>query len=225
LDGNVVNFFRVLRDRSEELIRKIQLTPWARAEYELSLEPCEEPVEAARRFFMASWMSFNGGTGDNSRLFGWRHTIDWRSRRPASFDITSNDLDAVANRFIGVQIEHRNYQEVILAYDNDVALIYVDPPYLENERTNGKNWYACEWSEDDHIEAASILHECRSYVIISGYPCDLYYDLYQKLFRWTRIDKEAQTNSGGKRTESIWLSPRTVKALNKPQQIPLFQEK
>ena len=36
-DGNVVNFFRVLRDRPDELIRKIRLTPWARAEYELSL--------------------------------------------------------------------------------------------------------------------------------------------------------------------------------------------
>lgn len=39
LDGNVVNFFRVLRDRPDELIRKIRLTPWARAEYELSLQP------------------------------------------------------------------------------------------------------------------------------------------------------------------------------------------
>jgi len=30
LDGNVVNFFRVLRDQPDELIRKIRLTPWAR---------------------------------------------------------------------------------------------------------------------------------------------------------------------------------------------------
>jgi len=39
---------------------------------------------------------------------------------------------------------------------------------------------------------------------------------------WTRVDKEAQTNSGGKRIESLWLSPRTVEALQMPKQAALF---
>lgn len=34
IDGDVFNFFRVLRDQPDELIRRIHLTPWARAEYE-----------------------------------------------------------------------------------------------------------------------------------------------------------------------------------------------
>ncbi len=33
LDGDVVNFFRVLRDRSRDLVRACRLTPYARAEY------------------------------------------------------------------------------------------------------------------------------------------------------------------------------------------------
>jgi len=33
IDGDVVNFFRVLRDRHEELIRAIALTPFSREEY------------------------------------------------------------------------------------------------------------------------------------------------------------------------------------------------
>jgi hypothetical protein len=33
----------------------------------------------------------------------------------------------------------------------------------------------------------------------------------------------AQTNSGGKRVESLWLSPRTVEALAQPAQVGLFE--
>ncbi|XQQ06065.1 MAG: DNA adenine methylase [Leptolyngbya sp. IPPAS B-1204] len=53
LDGEVVNFFRVLRDSQEELIRAIGLTPFAREELRIA---AEEPIEGltelerARRF-------------------------------------------------------------------------------------------------------------------------------------------------------------------------------
>lgn len=211
LDSSVVNFFRMLRDHKDELLRAIKLTPWAREEYEYCIDR-QDGIEGARRFFMACWMSYNGGTGSNPRLFGWRHTKDCRSRLPASFDITNNDLEAIAERFIGVQIEHRDFTEVIERYDNDAALIYLDPPYVPSERTNNKNWYACEWSETDHRIAAGQLRSALGYVIVSGYACPLYAELYEA-HGWTRFDKEAQTNSGGKRIESIWLSPRTVEAL------------
>jgi DNA adenine methylase len=222
LDGNVVNFFRVLRDRPEELIRKIRLTPWARAEYELSLQPCEDETEKARRFFMSAWMSFNGGTGDNPRLFGWRHTKDSRLRLPAAFDIINNDLEQVSSRLAGVQIEQRDFVTIIEVYDNDEALIYIDPPYVASERTNNKDWYACEWTDTDHQTAAALLRSALGYVIVSGYACPLYTELYEA-HGWTRYDKEAQTNGGGKRIESIWLSPRTVEAVGKPMQAELFR--
>ena len=68
LDSGVVNFFRVLRERDEgtslarctqsaqcimvvpsDLLRAIQLTPFAREEHRLSHEPCEDALERARR--------------------------------------------------------------------------------------------------------------------------------------------------------------------------------
>src|SRR5262245_58814798 len=51
LDGDVVNVFRVLRDRASAaaLIRAIELTPWARDEFRLSYRPASDPVERARR--------------------------------------------------------------------------------------------------------------------------------------------------------------------------------
>lgn len=220
LDGNVVNFFRVLRDQPDELIRKIKLTPWAREEYEDCLLTSSDSVEKARRFFSAACMSFNGATRDDKSTYGWRNTTDHRLRPATAWDIQNNDLMSIAERLIGVQIEHRDWREVFERLDNDAALIYLDPPYVQEERTKGF-WYAHEWKTDDHATAAAMMRSAVGYVVVSGYACPLYIDLYER-HGWQRVDKEAQTNSGGKRIESLWLSPRTQEALGKPQQSGLF---
>ena len=38
-DGEVVNFFQVLRERSEDLVRALELTPFSRAELLVSRQP------------------------------------------------------------------------------------------------------------------------------------------------------------------------------------------
>jgi len=57
-------------------------------------------------------------------------------------------------------------------------------------------------------------------VVVSGYACPLYADLYER-HGWRRVDIEAATN-GSNRVESLWLSPRTVDALAMPAQAELF---
>lgn len=220
IDGNVVNFFRVLRDQPDELIRSIRLTPWARAEYELSLQPADDDIERARRFFAALSMSMNGATVQSSNSYGWKNTTDVRGRTTSAFDFANDTLQVVADRFVGVQIECRDCLNVIERFDNDEALIYFDPPYVTNERTK-PDWYAYEWTNDMHAEASELLRACAGYVVISGYACELYRELYES-HGWTRVDTVAQTNSGGSRIESLWLSPRTADAIAKPAQAAMF---
>ena len=55
LDGEVVNFFRVLRTNKEALLESIGLTPFSREEFELAISvPASDisDVERARRFFV-----------------------------------------------------------------------------------------------------------------------------------------------------------------------------
>jgi len=54
LDGEVVNFFRVLREEKERLIEAIGLTPFAREEFALACEisPDLSALERARRFYV-----------------------------------------------------------------------------------------------------------------------------------------------------------------------------
>lgn len=221
LDGNVVNFFRVLRDRPDELIRKIRLTPWARAEYELSLEPCEEPIEMARRFYFCCTMSINGGSGNFAP--GLRLVLDEsdKGKLPElNIDRSADNLENVIKRLKGVQVENRPALDVIERFSNDDSLIYFDPPYTSNTRAQTER-YAFEWTDAQHIEAAALLRQCSGCVIVSGYACPLYSELYES-HGWQRHDKEAQTNSGGKRIESVWLSPRTVEALGRPVQVAML---
>lgn len=49
LDGEVVNVFRVVRDRGEDILRALRLTPFAREEFIEAWEPSTDNVEQCRR--------------------------------------------------------------------------------------------------------------------------------------------------------------------------------
>lgn len=56
IDSDVVNLFRVLRERPEDMERMILLTPFSREEYDLAFEATEDPLEKARRFLVRANM-------------------------------------------------------------------------------------------------------------------------------------------------------------------------
>ena len=54
INGEVVNFFRVLREEKQRLIEAIGLTPFAREEFTIACEvsPDLHPIEHTRRFYV-----------------------------------------------------------------------------------------------------------------------------------------------------------------------------
>ena len=199
--GAVVNFFRVLRNNEAELIRKIELTPWAREEYKNHYEPTDDPVEAARRF----WIGCNMSIG--SMAFSCKGMRVRTKKVTQSPQISTwSNLLKVSSRLKGVQIESLHYADLLERYEAPAPqnLFYFDPPYTSGERVTA-NVYNTEWSNDDHKEAAEILRNSKAYVIVSGYKSESYKELYED-YGWRRIDKATQTN-GGSRVESLWLNP------------------
>lgn len=209
LDGEVVNVFRVLRDRrlGAELQRLIRLTPYAQAEFLSAYKPAADPVERARRTIVRSFMGHGSGAAGSARRHGFRRgKLTNRVRTPAADWATYPDaIAAFVERLAGVVVEEGDALETIRRYDGPDVLCFVDPPYLLS--TRGEKRYRCEWGEAEHVELASVLHGIRGMAVLSGYPSRLYEDLYRG---WGRVECDAMDASSTRRTEVLWLSPAAV---------------
>jgi DNA adenine methylase len=222
--GDVVNFFRVLRDDPDRIIHAISLTPYAKAEWELSYIDDPDPIERARRFYIRAYQAIAGATAQWNT--GWRRQKivsrqnGKRRMKPAALSFMETDhLYQVANRFRGVQIECDSALVVIKRYDSPDTLFYLDPPYPSSTRGRWKGKaYVHEMSDDDHCDLARVIHAIAGMVLISGYRCDLYDNLYSG---WRRVDKQARTNGGGSAIESLWLSPKLLEHWQ--NKLPMFQ--
>ena len=218
LDEDVVNFFRVLREREAELIRSIRWTPFAHAEQKLAYEPTDDPLERARRFYVRSHMTISGPTAQWNSGFRRQKKFSrgrngYSRMKPAALSFMETEhLYQIAERLRGVTIEEADALEVIQRYDNDRALFYVDPPYVAATR---KRWadsaYRHEMTDEQHRKLAEVLHGCKGMVALSGYDGPLYQELFGD---WRRLERQARTNGNTAETvtESLWLNPATVAA-------------
>ena len=213
LNSDVVSYFRVLREQPEALSRAVYLTPYAREEYDLATsgEEVADPVERARRFCVWSWQSQYFKLRSKS---GWRViNNDSRSQSPAADWANMTHLNAIADRFRKVQIEHGPAIDVIKRYDSPETLFYVDPPYVLDTRVD-RSAYVHEMSDSDHAALAEALHAAKGSVVLSGYRSDLYEALYSD---WWSADTTSRINSpnGAKlATETVWTNAEAQRRLN-----------
>jgi DNA adenine methylase len=219
LDGEVVNFFRVLRDPAlrADLVRACQLTPYAREEFDCSYEPTDDPLERARRTAVRSAMGF-GSASVTSSSTGFR--TDTRRKHGTAQHVWSDypaNVAMVGERFVGVLVENRPAVDVMQQHDGPDTLHFVDPPYVRSTRKIGGGGYGrCyrhEMSDEQHIKLLDALVGLDGMVVLSGYDSDLY---AERLATWERHETKARISSGrgtGLRTEVAWLNPACSAAL------------
>lgn len=206
MDGEVVNVFRVMQNpaKAARLRELLELTPYARAEFELAYQPVAAPIEAARRTIIRSFMGF-GSDATTSHRTGFRADSQKSGSTPAH---DWARYPAVLERFTGrlqrVVIEQRGALAILEKHDRADCLHYVDPPYVHGTRMRDKRKnYRFELSDDDHRELAEVLKGLKGMVIISGYPSLLYDELYDG---WNSVTKAALADGARKRTECLWLN-------------------
>lgn len=204
LDGDLMLFFRILRDHPEDLVRVCALTPHSRAEREQARDRPDglDELEHARRV----WVCLTQGRTGTLRNTGWRHDVaaDASTSMPGRLSGYVARMHAVARRLASVSLECRPALEVIAAYGgNRKTLLYVDPPYLGSVRA--RNYRHEMGTVGCHRELADALHACAATVVVSGYAADLYdTELYDG---WHRHEIAAATSQGGTyrvRTEVLW---------------------
>lgn len=208
LDGDVVNFFKILRERPDELIEQISLTPFSREEQKNSIEPCEDPLERARRLYVRCWQSYGGGR--QRAITGWRYQTNNRRGTSVIEDWNKYDhLTQIVDRLKEVQIENDDSFNVIKRFDGKKTLFYCDPPYVPDKLN--KQWrdtaYQYAFTHEQHIRLCHTLNDIEGMAILSGYDNELYRDL---LSDWELYIREIATNWQSKAKECLWLSPNTI---------------
>lgn len=212
IDGDIVNFFRVLKKYPEELSKEISLTPYAREIFDDAHENRgETPFDKAVRFAIRSRMGHGFKTYQKT---GFKIDVFARERSYCvdAWNAMPSLLLEAAARLKLVQIENRPAIELIERFNYDNVLIYADPPYLLT--TRGGKQYRCEMSDQDHVELLDRLKASKAKVILSGYHSDLYDN---ELRSWKTIEIRRYNQNADARTEVLWMN------FDVPQQIS-FQE-
>ena len=217
LSGNVINFFRVVRDREgmfPDLYNRACLSPFSREEWRFCkdhLNDDPDPVERARRFFVLARYSFGGMLGA-----GFALTVSKPGGKARAFGSALCMLPAISERLREVEIEMKDFRDVIRLYDSQETFFYFDPPYLPETRRSGG--YECEMTLADHKDLVSRLLNIKGKAMLSGYPSELYDSLGWRRVEWeTTCAAAGRTKASGlqgtgaakqkqKRTECVWMN-------------------
>ena len=203
LDGEVVNFFRTIRDPEsrEKLQEWLMYTPYARDVYKDSFQEPKDCVERAAYFAVKSMQSHGFRmTGD----CGWKKDVCGREYAYAVkyWNELPESIAEMAARLKHVQIENRPALEVMENFNRENVLVYLDPPYVFSTRSGGKQ-YRHEMPDRNHIELMETVVDSRAKIIISGYDCELY-DFY--LGNWNKAQITARTQDNKCRVETLWMN-------------------
>ncbi|WP_236241134.1 DNA adenine methylase [Streptomyces sp. CC228A] len=205
LDGELMTFWRVLRDRPTELIRACALTPHSRTELAAAHEAAGDELELARRI----WCRLAQGRAGTLRQTGWRHYIAPAGSTlgmPGYMDAYVDRLAAAAERLHHVSLEALPALDIIAKYGaNCDVLLYVDPPYLGSTRP-WSNYRVEMKGEAEHRELAAALHACRATVVLSGYDSPLYAELYAGWHRYEQQTMTGNAQASKGRTEVLWAN-------------------
>jgi DNA adenine methylase len=224
LDSGVVNFFRVLRnpEQAERLQNALQITPYAREEYYdclSSWEAADDPIEKARAWYCAVMQSMNSSI----RATGWSATKAPSSNPARAWQNNITNLATCVSRLAHVEIDHRDFEQVIMAYDSPLTCFYLDPPYLAETRRK-QRCYVHEMTEADHERLLTCITRVQGMIILSGYAHPLYQEALQSwechtltlrcssAVRALAVLERDTTPDQLTRTECIWRNPACVRA-------------
>ncbi len=228
LDQELINFFRVLKEKPEKLIASFEWELVSRAEFErlANLDPAElSDIQRAHRFYyiiMAGWggelnyprfqTSITDG-GHGNRLIGALKHLRKR-------------LKPVYRRLRTVIIENLDWRDCIDRYDRASTVMYVDPPYPGNKCNyahNMRDWQS-HWELSERLKST----DCKW--ILSSYDMPEVRKLYTaynimpvQSFSGMRVKK---TNTKRIRNEEVLITNFSLDApigegSTSPQQIQL----
>lgn len=207
IDGELTNFWMVLRDTPDRMLRALWATPLSQDMFENSADFATQPdrVRRATQFFIRCRQSRQGLMQDFA-------TPTSRVRRGMNENVSAwlsavDGLPEIHERLSRIEIRNMDACDFIRKYDHPRAVFYLDPPYLHDTRVS-KDVYRHEMSFEDHGRLLAVLGSIEGKFLLSGYPSEVY-DEAADAFGWNRVDISIDNKASSKKTkdtktECIW---------------------
>ena len=164
-DSLLTNFFLVLRDKPKELVEKVFFMPSSRElfnKYKNMLETGEiyklDPMSKA----IATFYLLNASYAGTSNGWSIRHrdNTSVRIRRKALA------LADYAKRWLDVDIENKDFREILKTHDTPNTVFYLDPPFLSEKNTDRDRYYRLSFTEKDMKELLEMLSRIKGKFVL-----------------------------------------------------------
>jgi DNA adenine methylase len=194
INGELINFYKVLKEDYKNLSKEIKSTLHSRESHQIAevvlhhpgLFPPVKRAWAIWTLANQSYASLLGGT--------WRCDLRENSTAKKLTNKRNHFTEAYSKRLEQTQIENRDAIKVIRLWDNKDAFFYCDPPYFNSNMGHYKGY-----SAQDFEYLLQQLSEIKGKFILSSYPSEIL-EKYTKKNKWhtTKIEGMKVSVSLGK---------------------------
>ncbi len=194
INGEVINFFKVIKTKFPELQKEIQSTLHSRELYKRAMEIYNNPTRYSDvKRAWALWTATNQGFA--GMIGSWGFGKD--DSKEASLAVKRETFTKrYEERLTRVQVENNNAIKVISRCDDKETFIYADPPYINSDQGHYKGY-----SEDDYRELLNALAKVKAKFLLSSYPSKILQS-YIKKYKW-RVQKVTKSVAVTKHTDKV----------------------
>lgn len=160
IDGDLVNLFRVVKERFGEFIEELRWVLYSRElyyDYLYRLEGEGDSVKRAAMYFYVLRASYGG-------KFGKGFSGSKAQNDAKAFFNALQDLEKIHKRLRNVVIERLDFRSCIRKYDGEHTFFYMDPPHLFITAEKNKDYYRGgpdTFNDKDYMELLSLLENIK----------------------------------------------------------------
>lgn len=194
INGEVINFYKVIKTKFSELQKEIQSTLHSRELYKKAMEIYKNPEKYSDvKRAWALWTATNQGFAGMIGSWGFGKDDSKEAALANKRDAFTKDYE---QRLTKVQVESNNAIKVINRCDDKETFIYADPPYIGSDQGHYKGY-----SESDYRELLDTLAKVKGKFLLSSYPSKIL-TAYINKYKW-KVQKITKSIAVTKHTDKL----------------------
>lgn len=203
LNGELINFYRVIKNQFDELLAEINNTLHSRKLHKHAYVIYSNPelFDPVKRAWAVWVLSSQGFSGKLDSVWGYDIEADSTSRKIYFNKIEFTEM--YSRRLEKVQLENADALYIIRSRDSEESFFYCDPPYFNSNMGHYKGY-----TKKDFEELLQLLSTIKGKFLLSSYPSKLLQQ-YRSQHNWSTLTFEqlvtvnVKTRSNKKKIEVL----------------------